>query len=306
MKPLKKSQFKPMLAASATNEDILNFQFPLIAAPKLDGIRAIVLDGVVYSRSLKPIRNKQVQELFGHLEGFDGELILGDPTHPDCFNRSTALMGEQLREDVQDLEIGYWVFDLIPATFEGTFVERFDELTKRVQDLDLRNVHLVKHQLVNSLSQLEQLEEHVLEEGYEGLMVRDPNGIYKQGRSTLKQRILTKVKRFQDDEAEVIGFEPKRENIGAREINELGYSKTSSKKDDFILLDTLGSLIVRDLKTGIEFSIGSGYTFEQRDHLWSIRDTLLGKIVRYTHFTQGVKSAPRFPTFDGFRDPDDM
>ena len=123
-----KPNFKPMLAASATNEEIEKFTFPLMASPKLDGIRAIVLDGVVMSRSLKPIRNKKVQELFGKPEfnGLDGELILGSPTDPNCFNHSTALMGEELREEVKDLEICYYVFDVIPDVLDDEAVLRHD------------------------------------------------------------------------------------------------------------------------------------------------------------------------------------
>ena len=45
-----------------------------------------------------------------------------------------------------------------------------------------------------------------LNAGYEGLMLRDPNGIYKFGRSSVKENILLKVKEFMDDEAEIIAF----------------------------------------------------------------------------------------------------
>lgn len=300
-------KFKPMLAASATSEDIEKFTFPLMASPKLDGIRAIVVDGVVMSRSLKPIRNKQVQELFGkpEFEGFDGELILGSPTDPGCFNHSTALMGEELREEVKDLEITFFVFDLTPFVFDAPACERQDKLLELKNTLPF-NIQIVPHVFVTSLDQLYKFENECLTEGYEGVMVKDPEGVYKQGRSTLKQRLLTKVKRFQDSEAVVIGWEEKLTNIGEREISELGYSKTSSKKADFIPAGTLGALKVRDLETGIEFSIGSGYDDKTRLELWSTKDELIGKIVKYKHFSVGVKEAPRFPTFLGFRDLDDM
>ncbi len=66
--------FKPMLACEV---DLDKLRFPLLASAKLDGVRAIVRDGVVYSRSNKPIPNKFVQQQFKHLEHFDGELIVG-------------------------------------------------------------------------------------------------------------------------------------------------------------------------------------------------------------------------------------
>ena len=69
--------FKPMLAATVSDEPL---SYPLLASVKLDGVRALVVDGVVMGRSLKPIPNKHVQRLFGHtqLNGLDGELIVGD------------------------------------------------------------------------------------------------------------------------------------------------------------------------------------------------------------------------------------
>ena len=39
------SQFKPMLAGKAP-EDLSTLKFPLALSPKLDGIRAIVKDGI--------------------------------------------------------------------------------------------------------------------------------------------------------------------------------------------------------------------------------------------------------------------
>ena len=68
---------KPMLAVDA---DIENIKYPVLCSDKLDGIRCIILNGVAYSRSLKPIRNKYVQDLFGREEfnGLDGELVVGD------------------------------------------------------------------------------------------------------------------------------------------------------------------------------------------------------------------------------------
>ena len=63
---------KPMLAAPSDGNDL---KYPIMVSPKLDGVRAIIIDGVVMSRSLKPIPNKYVQSLFGleKFNGFDGE-----------------------------------------------------------------------------------------------------------------------------------------------------------------------------------------------------------------------------------------
>jgi DNA ligase-1 len=64
--------------------------------------------------------------------------------------------------------------------------------------------------------------------------------------------------------------------------------------------------MVKDLKTGVEFDIGTGFTESQRQLLWAQGDNLMGKIVKYKSQPTGVKDKPRFPVFLGFRDKVDM
>ena len=71
-------------------------------------------------------------------------------------------------------------------------------------------------------------------------------------------------------------------------------------------LEALGSLKVIDVKTGLLFNIGSGFTANQRKELWKNKDKLLGKIVKYKYFDVSILNAPRFPIFLGFRDKEDM
>ena len=51
--------FKPMLAC---NVDLDKIQYPVIIQPKIDGVRALVLNGQVVGRSLKPFRNKSYKK----------------------------------------------------------------------------------------------------------------------------------------------------------------------------------------------------------------------------------------------------
>ena len=46
-------QIKPLLACEEPLDDV---KFPVYVSTKLDGIRCLIIDGVAYSRSLKPIR----------------------------------------------------------------------------------------------------------------------------------------------------------------------------------------------------------------------------------------------------------
>ena len=74
----------------AIEVDFNKLRYPVYTQSKLDGIRVIIKDGVVYSRSLKAIPNKHVQALFRNLHGLDGELIVGNVTAHDVFQKTTS------------------------------------------------------------------------------------------------------------------------------------------------------------------------------------------------------------------------
>ena len=287
---------KPMLA-SAVGETI---KFPVLASPKLDGIRCIIIDGVACGRSLKPIPNKRVQELFGRpeLNGLDGELIVGDACAISVFQVTTS--GVMRRGGTPD--VAFMVFDNYLA--EGGYESRMEVVNE--MSAPFRRVHVVCTTHLSSIEELDAMEQDYLEEGYEGVMIRSIDGPYKHGRSTVKEGYLLKVKRFTDSEAIVTGFTEQMENTNKAITNELGYSERSSHKAGMVGKGTLGSLTVRDIGTGVEFDIGTGFDAKTRQELWNKQGHLLGLIVKYKSQPTGVKDKPRFPVFLGFRNSIDM
>ena len=287
------TRMKPMLSGKL--KDITDLEFPCYCTPKFDGIRCILWDGIAVSRNLKPIRNKYVQEMLADLpDGLDGELILQDTKN---FNEvSSAIMSEEGEPNFR-----YVVFDYIS---DKPYLIRMAQLEVAVP------IHKfawpVFPSKINNIDEFLQFERSMLEAGFEGIMIRKADGPYKYGRSSAKEGYLLKWKRFTDSEAEVIGFVEQFHNANPKEKDALGNSKRSQHKENLIPEDTLGSLLVRDLKTGIEFSIGTGFDAETRADLWIARDSLVGKIVKYRYQKAGVKEAPRFPVFLGFRHMDDM
>ena len=83
---------RPLLAAKTTDEDLRRLTWPMLASPKIDGIRALVVGGKLVSRTLKPIPNKYTQALFGRpeLEGLDGELVVGQPWDRNLMQQTTS------------------------------------------------------------------------------------------------------------------------------------------------------------------------------------------------------------------------
>jgi DNA ligase-1 len=295
---------KPMLAASL--ETIDSIKFPVYVTPKLDGIRCLKIDGQIVSRTFKPIRNAELAAAVKDLlpDGSDGELIMGG-----TFQNTTSMVMSADKTIGNEKAYFYW-FDYVLDDNKKPYLERINDMKKFVEDhpdiltaSPVKIVPLVPTE-IKTIEELLKYETEVLEEKFEGVMLRSANGPYKFGRSTLKEGSLVKMKKFDDDEAVIIGFNELQKNTNEKTKDEFGYAKRSSHKNGKIEQDTLGSIDVN--WNGIHFSIGSGFTAEQRKEFWNDRDNLVGKIVKFKYFATGMKEAPRFPIFLGFRSEDDM
>jgi DNA ligase 1 len=301
-------KFKPMLAATVISFEDL--RFPLYASYKFDGIRCYTADlvpppgdlSVPVSRSLKIIPNMHVRDKIAKLPpGLDGEIMTGQ--FHDCQSRIMS------RQGFPDFK--YHVFDYCPN--DGWARTPFYERLVRTQDTliplmkQFEWLVYVKQELVNNHEELMAVEAQAIESGHEGLILREPNGPYKYGRSTFIEGYLLKVKRFLDSEAEVVGYEPLMRNQNAPEINALGYQERSSHKAHMVPDELLGKLKVVDPKFREEFGIGSGFNMSQRQTMWSDRLNLIGKLVTYKYQPHGSsEDAPRTPIFKGIRSPEDL
>lgn len=301
---------KPMLAASMENSkgeqmSFKDLQYPLMASIKLDGIRCLRVDGQTLSRSFKPIPNKYVQKMMASLpDGLDGELVT---YNTDGSVRTFNEVQSDIMSEDGEPNFKFEVFDYVSSSLEESFSHRYVKLKEIISSLPTF-CSLVEHRVVQNVDQLEQYEESVIAQGHEGVMVRRPGGPYKCGRATFKSQDLIKIKRFVDSEAVIIGFEEKLRNENEAETDELGHTKRSSAKAGLVPAGTLGTLLVRDIKDGREFGIGTykGLKKEDLQEIWNNRDKYLGKIVKYQYQLVGTKDNPRIPSFQGFRDERDM
>lgn len=277
----------------ADDADMSKLRFPLLASAKLDGVRAIVRDGVVYSRSNKPIPNKWVQANLSRIEHYDGELIAGDPRSKSAY-RDTA--SQVMSFDKED-GCSFYAFDHVEH-LQDSYSKRHRRLSQQA------NVIVHEQHVVTCLQTLIELEERMLNEGYEGLILRDPNALYKQGRSTAKEGYLLKMKRFVDAEAVVVGFEERMHNANVKTVDELGYSTRSSHQDNLVGRGDLGAIQVE--WNGVVFSIGTGFDDKERAKVWSAKESYIGKLAKFKYFPVGIKDLPRHPVFLGWRDPIDL
>lgn len=290
---------KPMLAGKV--ESIESVRLPAYCTPKLDGIRCLIVGGVAVSRKLKPIPNDYVRRMLSGLpDGFDGELMV--PGAQNFGETSSAIMAQAGTPTFE-----YHVFDYNVGPDLG-YLARVDRLAREVRIADITHgdwVKILEPYRADTVAELARYEELCLAQGHEGIMVRTGDGPYKHGRSTAREGYLLKLKRFEDGEAVVIGYEELQRNENTLEKDALGHAKRSKAKAGMVPGGTLGKLHVRRAD-GIEFAIGSGFDDAFRAWAWENRAQLGGRIVKYKHQPHGAQEAPRLPVFLGFRHEDDV
>ena len=291
---------KPMLAA--TIEDITtDVDYPCLVSMKLDGVRATCQNGVMMSRSLKPLPNRELQRIFSFrgFEYMDGEIILGNPNAQMVFNRTTSAV---MSHEGALPNLMYYVFDYFKEPDEP-YILRLHRLVLTVDQLPHAWHRYIKvltqHEIKNAADLLE-LEGQALEAGFEGLMVRKATGKYKAGRSTVNEQLLLKLKRFTDTEVLVVGYTELYRNRNDPTISETGNQVRSSHQANMEPADTLGALVCK--WEDKEFNVGTGFTQAHRDDLWSMKEHLAGQWVRIKYQPHGVLDVPRLPVFLGFRD----
>ena len=321
------NRYRPLLAPAfdpSKNTDYFKtLKYPYLVSVKLDGIRCItrtvpilsinenfeecitsLSKDVCLSRELKPLPSSQVQAHFSAFTGLDGEVIVGEETDVGVYNRtqSHVMSAEKPHSDLR-----YRVFDTCDADLaDQPFEERLDYARGLITAYSnafktKANVSLVEHTLCRSYDELIAEEERALSQGYEGLMLRNPDARYKHNRATVKENIIYKLKRFQDDEAVVIGFEEGTKNTNEKTTDEKGYAQRSSKKEGLVLSDTLGKFIVS--YKGTELLVAPGaFTHAQRKAIFDNQEKYLGLLLKFRFFAYGMKNLPRFPRAIGFRD----
>lgn len=279
--------FRPMLAA--TLKDPADIKFPVLVSPKIDGIRCIlhpVLGAI--TRTLKPIPNHFVRSILNPLSEkypwLDGELVCGD-----FQGTQSAIMSHQGMPDFKFL-----VFDKVA---DGCYMTR----TLLMNTIDHARIEILEQIACTDMEEFDYNESYFVEAGYEGMMFRKPLSSYKFGRSTMKEQYLVKVKRFEDREAKVVGFEEFYHNANEGSINALGYKEHSSHHANMVPKNTLGALEVFDDKFKKTFKVGTGFSANQRQDIWNNQAKFIGQVINYKYQNYGVVDVPRIPVFRGFR-----
>lgn len=289
---------RPMKGAAVN--DLTVIEFPCVAFPKIDGFRCILSDYPLTSR-LSHFPNKYFHTQLRHVlpEGrmLDSEAVVGKRRGPGVLQRTSS--GLTSHDGKPDFRL--WVFD-DPSLPHLPFEARYESARTRVKKLGDSRIRLLEGEVIRNYDQLVAYLELCLKRGFEGIITRSLDGLWKNGKSTLRQQWMLKVKPFETAEGRVTGWYEEMENTNEAKREVTGKLKRSSAKHGKVAKGRLGGLILKDLKTGIDVRVGGGFDDSYRSGLWAIRDTLIGKLVRYKKQSVGEKDKPRHPNFVEFVD----
>jgi DNA ligase-1 len=209
----------PMLA-HRFDEHEAKIVYPAFVQPKLDGIRciAIVENGKaqLFSRTRKPITGmphiqRELEERFP--EGrvvFDGELY--NHEYKTNFEQIVSLVRQEEAAE-NHTAVQYHVYDLV---LPEPFITRWQLLQDLLGGHPSTQIVLVKTTWAEHRGSLDAAYSSFIEEGYEGAIVRNADGIYENRRSYH----LQKVKQFQDAEFPIVGCNEGRGKLAGHAIFE--------------------------------------------------------------------------------------
>lgn len=298
--------FKPTLACDA---DLDKVKFPTIIMTKIDGVRALNVDGKLVGRSLKPFKNKKLTEKYSKpiYSGMEGELIAGNDPEAELLCNKTTSVVNTINGDAN---CKWYVFDWShPDHIEKPYIQRYYALRDYLLEHrhEMEDVILVPYFIVSDKETIVSQFNTWVEEGYEGAIIRDPHGMYKQGRVTVKEGSYLRMKPSSDKEAIVLDFVEAMQNNNETKVNELGLTERSSHQDNKTGKGIVGSFICKDVTTGDTITVGAGkLTHEEREQIWLTKEEYVGKILKYTSMDSGVKDKPRFPRWISWRSEEDM
>lgn len=297
--------FRPMKPQTLDSLDQLG-KYPYYVEAKLDGLRAICTNGKFRSNTLKEFPNRNLKSRFEFLLAtrqalYDGELYIPGKTLQD-------VQSVVMSEDGDVSELVYVVFDMVidENNFKMGYGNRFSWLLDSLNSHVFNNVLMVHWYRCDNKEEVEKREEWLVSKGYEGIIIRRPDSIYKFGRATAKEDSFWKFKRVEDAEARIVGVVELKHNNNSLEYDERGLAKRSSHKDNKESSGIAGSLRVIGVNGKYkdrEFFVSLGsMTLRERRRIWLFNHNQENRTITYTYAKhRGTIEAPAEPRFKAFR-----
>jgi len=170
--------------------------YPVYVQPKLDGMRMLFDGKRGWSRGNKAIIPEVIQHLQIDASGYilDGELILpGNGPLQD-----TMSAAKKFRPGISD-KLQYWVYDIVAP--ELTYHERYNILPIIQSKFNNSNIIFTPTSVAKSETDVRDYQKKYVGAGYEGTIIRDPDGKYEIGHRSYS---LLKLKDFEEEEFKII------------------------------------------------------------------------------------------------------
>lgn len=252
-----------------------SIKFPCYAQRKYDGTRCVAMSGKgLFSRNKK--RYPHLDHIVAEINKLPNTIILDGELYSDTltFQEIVGIVKrETLKEGDQEkqVQIKLHVYDIIN---KAPYEERYANLQILFNKYKFKHIVLVKSDICESEEKIKELHAQYVAEGYEGLMLRNKTGLYKNSRAV----DLQKFKVFFDGEFKIVAF---KEGVAA---------------------ETGCVIWVCEAENGLQFACRPRGTREEREVLYSDGDKYIGKMlsVRYQEMTDS--QVPRFPVGIAIRD----
>jgi hypothetical protein len=275
-----KSVPSPMLAQDY-NKHSKKIKYPCYIQPKLDGYRCVFSDGKMYSRNGKEyaiMYGSNVHKEMIQLEKYfkkngksiilDGELYV----HNDLKFEEYGVLRKIRKTEKDDAVINameYHVYDIIS---DDTYEQRLQKIKKMFKENPgLKFVKKVDTLICRDDKDIEKYHEFFLEEKYEGSIVRNAEGLYRQ---KFRSYDLQKYKQFDDDEFEIVDYTCENDVLG--------------KNDRPVVW-------ICETKDNNPFNVPSKGTREERSKLFENGKNYIGKMLSVQYFGLTSDGVPRFP-----------
>ena len=284
MKSAHFEKHKLLLAPNKSPEIKTGFyqdKYPLLASAKFDGVRAVITPDGIYSRNWKRFNlhlesyfSDAIEETRKNNAILDGEIYARNLRFDELISN--------IRGSVINDSIRFYAFDSCSLEEWNNaktkpFSKRYSETVTRYRHLN-RIAPVVQYR-INNDDDLSNLFNQSISQGFEGLILRDATSAYKNGRATMKQGIIYKLKQWVTIDSKIIGFKQMMKS-----------GKRTAKIGSYLL----------QTSDGIEYAAkpAAGVTL---DDTWHKRNQHLGKFAECRFMKHGVKLRPRFAHITRFR-----
>ena len=268
----------PMLAVDFKKRGH-SMQYPAIGQRKFDGVRCIA-----YLESRKGKEFPHMNHLRDAIKPYlkEGEILDGELYSETLdFQRTVGLVRRESlsQEDIDVMpQISYRIYDMFSTDSSITelpFTERYNMATKFVSNIAGNELVMTQNYVIDEEDSIQGLHDQFVQEGYEGIMVRNPSMPYQMDK---RSSGLMKFKSFKDGEYPIVGY-------------------TEATGND------AGTVIwICDAPNGITFKARPTGTREQRTTWFENADNIVGKDLTVRYFELTNDGIPRFPVGVAIRD----